>query len=173
MSTVIREGKVDTEAAWPLLADDVPVPADGRVIVSLPRWQQEEIATQPLAAALGVKIPNTADVEQLWPILFRAALICLDFPSFADGRAYSQARLLRDRYGYTGEIRATGAAVVADQIHGMLRCGISSLELRTDQDVETCLQAMRGYSAAYQPAADRQTPVSRLRQIGAEGHRST
>lgn len=173
MSTVIREGKVDTEAAWPLLADDVPVPADGRVIVSLARWQQEQLAAQPLAAALGVKIPNTTDVEQLWPILSPAALIYLDFPSFPDGRAYSQARLLRDRYRYTGEIRATGAAVVADQIHSMLRCGISSLELRADQDVETCLQAMLGYSAAYQPAADQLTPVSRLRLTAADRHRPT
>lgn len=171
MSTIIREGKVNPETAWPLLADDLPVPAEGRVVVSLARWQQEELAALPLAAALGVKIPNTADVEQLWPLLSPAALVCLDFPSFADGRAYSQARLLRDRYGYTGDIRATGAAVVADQIHGMLRCGISSLELRADQDVETCLQAMRGYSAAYQPAADRLTPVSRLRLTGADGHR--
>lgn len=173
MSTILREGEVNPEAAWPQLVDEVAVPAEGRVIVSLARWQQEELATQPLASALGVKIPNTADVEQLWPVLSGAALICLDFPSFGDGRAYSQARLLRDRYGYAGEIRATGAAVVADQIHGMLRCGISSLELRADQDVETCLQAMRGFSAAYQPAADRLTPVSRLRLAAADGHRST
>ena len=172
MSTIIREGEVSPEATWPLLADDAPVPAEGRVIVSLARWQQEFAAT-PLAAALGVKIPNTADVESLWPLLSGAALICLDFPSFGDGRAYSQARLLRDRYGYAGEIRATGAAVVADQIHGMLRCGISSLELRADQDVETCLQAMRGYSAAYQPAADRLTPVSRLRLGAARARHST
>jgi len=172
MSTIIREGKVDAEAAWPLLADDAPMPAEARVVVSLARWQQEALATQPLAAALGVKIPNTADVEQLWPILSPAGLICLDFPSFADGRAYSQARLLRDRYGYAGEIRATGAAVVADQIHGMLRCGISSLELRADQDVETCLQAMHSFSAAYQPAADRLTPVSRLRRALMSEHPS-
>ena len=52
-------------------------------------------------------------------------LIILDFPKFTDGRAYTQARLLRERLGYTGELRASGAVFI-DQLPFLLRCGFDS-----------------------------------------------
>ncbi|WP_240433631.1 DUF934 domain-containing protein [Solimonas sp. K1W22B-7] len=93
----------------------------------------------------------------------RPPLINLEFPGFADGRAYSQARILRDRHGYRGEIRASGGAVVRDQLHGMARCGINSFELRADQDPQVCLAAFEDFGLAYQPAADGALTVLRRR----------
>lgn len=143
------------------LADDATAPADGKVIVSLARWEKDAAALKSLT--VGVRIPNTADISQIWNLLAGLSLIVLDFPGFADGRAYSQARLLRDAQGYQGEIRAVGAAVVRDQIAGMARCGINAFELRADQDPEGCLKAFKDFSLGYQPATDGQPLIFRRR----------
>lgn len=146
---------------WLTLADDAPAPAVGKVIVSLTRWQNERGALNSLT--VGVRIPNTADIAQVWPEISDRPLIALEFPAFPDGRAYSQARLLRDAQDYQGEIRATGAAVVRDQLLGMARCGINALELRADQNAQECLKAFADFSLGYQPATDGQPLIFRRR----------
>lgn len=143
------------------LADDATAPTSGKVIVSLARWQKEGDALKSLT--VGVKIPNTADISQIWAQIKDRPLIVLEFPGFADGRAYSQARLLRDAQGYRDEIRAVGPAVVRDQIAGMARCGINAFELRADQKPEECLKGFADFSLAYQPAADSQPLIFRRR----------
>jgi len=160
MSALILDQKIATND-WVALADDAPVPAGGKLIVSLARWEKEAEALKALT--VGVRIPNTADVAQLWPALAERPLIVLEFPGFADGRAYSQARLLRDARGYQGEIRAVGPAVVRDQIAGMARCGINAFELRADQDPQACLKAFADFSLGYQPATDGQPLIFRRR----------
>ncbi|PPE72888.1 oxidoreductase [Solimonas fluminis] len=148
---------------YPLLADDAALPASGTLTVTLARWRQDGEALRAPGLAVGVRIPNTVDVADVWAEVSDRPMINLEFPGFADGRAYSQARVLRDRYGYRGEIRASGGAVVRDQLHGMARCGINAFELRPDQDPQVCLGAFEDFGLAYQPAADHVTPVLRLR----------
>ena len=160
MSALIRNRQIDTDD-YRSLADDDALPASGGAIVSLARWQAEQAALEASGLRIGVRIPNTADVAALWPTLSARPLIALEFPAFGDGRAYSQARVLRDRYGYPHEIRATGAAVVRDQIHSMYRSGINSFVLRDDQDPAKCLAAFADFDLAYQPGADAQTPIVR------------
>jgi uncharacterized protein (DUF934 family) len=165
MSLLIRHGEVVSDDPYQAVDDLAPLPA-GPVIVSLARWAQEAAALNPEQRAFGVRLPNTADVLALDAAVLRAPLIVLEFPAFADGRAYSQARLLRDRRGYSGELRATGAAVVRDQLLGMARCGIDSFQLRADQSAEAGAQVWREFSRAYQPgstATDSLPPVRRLR----------
>lgn len=162
MSGFIRDRQI-VDNDYTLIADDAPLPAAGKVIVSLARWQKEADTLRASDLAVGVRIPNTVDVATLWPELADRPLINVEFPGFGDGRAYSQSRVLRDRYGYGGEIRASGAAVVRDQIHGMARCGINAFELRTDQDPAVCLTAFDDFHEAYQPAADQRDIVARLR----------
>ena len=93
-------------------------------------------------------------------------MLVLDFPAFGDGRAYSQARRLRDRDLYAGVIRATGAAVVADQLAMMARCGISEFALREDQPLAVCQAALSssGKPLPYQPARDLDRAVFAARQ---------
>lgn len=144
---------------WAALDDDAPPPGAGRVIVSLARWQKDHAALRASGLEVGVRIPNTTDLALAWPQLADRPLLALEFPAFPDGRAYSQARLLRDRYRFAGEIRATGASVVRDQLQGMERCGIDSFALRADQDSAACLAAFADFTLAYQPAADGQRTV--------------
>ncbi|HSW12607.1 MAG TPA: DUF934 domain-containing protein [Solimonas sp.] len=163
MSTLIRNGAIAAND-YQLLADDTPLPASpARIIVPLARWRQDADALRASGLTIGVRIPNTVDVATLWPDLADRPLINLEFPGFADGRAYSQASVLSARLCYKGEIRASGPAVVRDQMHGMQRCGINSFELRQDQDPAVCLQAFRDFTLAYQPAADGSTTVFRRR----------
>src|ERR1043165_4295290 len=107
------------------ILDDAPLPDDAAVIIPAARLLAD---TDELAAReqpLGVIWPNSRNVAELSPHLHRLSLIALAFPTFRDGRAYSQARLLRERYGFRGELRATGQ-VLRDQFLFMLRAGLSA-----------------------------------------------
>ncbi len=97
--------------------------------------------------------PNNRDLDDLLPYLDRLAAVALVFPSFRDGRAYSQARLLRERHGYRGELRATGQ-VLRDQFLFMLRAGFDALEVRKESDAEAFALTARRYSVFYQPTGD-------------------
>jgi uncharacterized protein (DUF934 family) len=110
-----------------------------------------------------VWLANTDPVEDLAPHVARLRLIVLEFPKFSDGRAYSQARLLRGRLGYRGELRATGG-VLQDQIPFMLRCGFDSFESGQKGFGEALAKARTLFSVVYQPAEDGQVPAS-LRRL--------
>ena len=92
-------------------------------------------------APLGLKLPNDTDVEDIAADLGRFAVIALDFPKWVDGRAYSQAHLLRTRFGFEGEVRATGD-VVADMLPLLQRTGFNAVQLRADQDRSVAEQAL-------------------------------
>lgn len=161
MGKIIRDLKI-VEDDWTELTDDAPMPTSGRVIVSLERWKTERDAHKTGDAAVGVRIPNTASVTDLWPLLSDRPLIAVEFPAFGDGRAYSQARVLRERCGYKGEIRAVGD-VLRDQMYEKHRCGINAMAPRADQDFEACLKAVRDFAEPYQGAADSPLTVFRRR----------
>lgn len=110
-----------------------------------------------------VSLANTDPVEDLAPHLGRLRLIVLEFPKFSDGRAYSQARLLRGRLGYRGELRATGG-VLQDQVAFMLRCGFDSFESEQKGFGEALARARTLFSVVYQPAEDDQVPAA-LRRL--------
>jgi uncharacterized protein (DUF934 family) len=109
-----------------------------------------------------VSLANTDPVEDLAPHVGRLRLIVLNFPKFSDGRAYSQARLLRGRMGYRGELRATGGVLI-DQIPFMLRCGFDSFESEQKGFEEALAKARTLFSVVYQPTEDGRIPASRLR----------
>src|SRR5262245_30790641 len=110
---LLRDGQI-VDDPWVTLADGEAPPDARPLLVSLARFQAERAALVARAVPLGVKVPNTTDVATLAPDFGTLGLIALVFPKFNDGRAFSQARLLRERYGFKGEIRATGA-VLRDQ----------------------------------------------------------
>ncbi len=154
------------EAELTFVADDAPLPDGGDICISLARWQKEVESLQSRPGLVAVKLANTEDVMALTDDVLSRPLLLLDFPSFADGRAYSQARLLRDARNYGGDIRATGEAVVRDQVAGMLRSGISSFELRHDQSAEVLIRAVKDFSIPYQAGANYdRAQASTVRQI--------
>ena len=165
MSTLLNlKGEVIADA-YALLADDAPLPATGAVLVNLARWQAEAATLAAHAHPVAVKLPNTVDVLTLEAEVLSRPLLVLDFPAFGDGRAYSQARRLRDRRGYKGAIRATGAAVMADQLQMMARSGLDEFALRADQDVALCQRTLTAVRPLpYQPARDLRRAVFAARQ---------
>ena len=85
--------------------------------------------------------PNNRKVAELAPYLDRLALVALVFPTFRDGRAYSQARLLRERHGFRGELRATGQ-VLRDQFMFLVRAGFDAFEVKKDADAAAFAEAL-------------------------------
>jgi uncharacterized protein (DUF934 family) len=133
-------------------ATEGPLP-EGDVIVPLARFAVERDALLARDGRLGVRLGPDDDPAGLAGDLARLDLIALSFPKFTDGRAYSQARLLRERLGFAGELRAVGD-VLRDQLLLMARCGFDAFELRADKDPDDALGAFADYSVAYQaPAA--------------------
>jgi uncharacterized protein (DUF934 family) len=114
----------------------------------------------PEASAL--TLPNTEDVLQLGARLDGINLVMLDFPKFTDGRAYTQARLLRERLGYRGELRAAGA-VFLDQLPFLLRCGFDSFESDQKGFGEALARARTLFSVVYQPVGDGRITAADLR----------
>jgi uncharacterized protein (DUF934 family) len=95
----------------------------------------------PLHLATGLALPNDADVAALAHDLPRLSLVALTFPKWVDGRAYSQAALLRKRYRFRGEIRAVGE-VLADMLPLLQRTGFDAVQLRGDQSVAVAQRAL-------------------------------
>ncbi len=161
----IKDGAVAADP-WVYIEGDGPVPADVPAIVS-PDWlfaaAPNTIARR--SAALGVAWPNDRRVSELVPHLPQLSLIALEFPVFRDGRAYSQARRLRERHGFKGEIRATGD-VLRDQFLFMARAGFNAFEVRKPADAEAFIQALNAFSIRYQPAGS-DSPAFRARLRGA------
>jgi uncharacterized protein (DUF934 family) len=151
---------------WRHLADDEPVPEGARVTISHARWLKERDALAALPAQLGLRLPNDVAVAKLAGDLDRFALIVLTFPRFTDGRAYSQARLLRGRMGFTGELRADGD-VLRDQLLFMRRCGFDAFAVAERALFEDWLHAFREIDVFYQPAEDRPASLLRRRLAGA------
>jgi uncharacterized protein (DUF934 family) len=152
-----------------VVADEWTLPADGsgggRAIVPLDRWRKEREALLSAGTAVGVLLPNTADVDALYAEVGDRPLLALEFPNFADGRALSQAVVLRTRLGYTGELRAVGD-IIRDLVFWLGRCGFDTIVPRPDQDLEACRLALAELGVSYQAAADGRTPAWIHRRAG-------
>lgn len=147
---LIRDGEI-IEDTWTRLGDDDVLPEDGDAIVSHDRLRDETDAVLWRKGRTGVALTNSEDPAELEPLLGDLDLIALEFPAFTDGRAYSQARLLRSKLGYTGELRATGQ-VLADQAPLMLSCGFDTFEVDDSQNLETWRRAASAMTLTYQRA---------------------
>ena len=158
MARIIKNRQI-IEDQWQTIADDAELPP-GPALVSLARWNRERAALLERGEPLGVQLPNTANIADLTADLPHWPVVALEFPKFADGRAYSQARLLRERYGYQGEIRAVGD-VLRDQLLFMARSGFDAFAVRADRSLEDALAGFGDFSESYQPAADQPLPLYR------------
>jgi uncharacterized protein (DUF934 family) len=148
-----REGFV--EDGWAVLDDEAPAPAQGAILVSLRRWLDERDALSARTAPVGVALEAGADAQAHLADLANRPLVALAFAKFADGRAFSYARLLRDRHGFRGELRATGDVLI-DEIPLMLRCGFDSFDVANAPTLEALKSGhLPGSPLHYQPASAR------------------
>lgn len=160
---VIKHRQIVTDD-WRRLTDlkpDDELPP-GNVIIPFAFWQANRDKLIGRGGKYAVCINGGHEIEVVAGDLEHFALIALEFPNFRDGRCYSHARLLRERYGYQGELRAVGD-VLRDQLLFMERCGIDSYEVRADKNIEDALQAFTEFSVKYQTAADQAVPIYKLR----------
>lgn len=125
---LISNGEFVTDE-WRRLADEEALPEKGKIIVSQDRL--DNALKAPRANGdIGVIIDNTLEIDKLTPVLAKLGLIAITFPTFADGRGFSLARLIR-RAGYRGELRASGR-LLADQYAHALGCGFDTVEIPDD-----------------------------------------
>ena len=168
---LVKQGHI-VEDVFVRVLDDAPIPDGVPVIVTAERFLADAAELAAREAPVGVLWPNNRRIAELEPWLARLALVALIFPKFRDGRAYSQARLLRERYGFRGELRATGE-VLRDQFIFLIRAGFDSLEVTKAADAEAFAAAVSAYSVFYQPSTDGRLAVRRRRlppQTPAAGH---
>ena len=146
-------GTLVGEDAWTPAPADAAIPADRPVIVGKARYLAEREALASRNAPLGLRIEAGEDLDGLEDDIARFALVVMRFPKYTDGRGYSIARLLRERHGFTGELRATGD-VLRDQIPYMRRCGFDSFEITHEPTIRAFSEGrVRGVGHHYQPSA--------------------
>jgi uncharacterized protein (DUF934 family) len=161
---LVKNARITTDL-FVHVADGTELPGDGDILISSERFLADPDALLRRPAKTGVVWPNNRAVDDLVPHLGRLAAVALVFPTFRDGRAYSQARLLRERHGYDGELRATGQ-VLRDQFVFMSRAGFDAFEVKKDADAAAFAETMKRYSVFYQPTGDgRVTALNRRMQL--------
>jgi uncharacterized protein (DUF934 family) len=153
---------------WQLLEDSDPIPATGKVIVSLATWQTLREQLLAREGGVGVWLSGEHEPGDIAADLHHFGVIAVRFASFTDGRGFSIARLLRERYSWSGELRAIGD-VQRDQLFYLARCGFDAFDLPEGGDVEAALNAFEDFSEAYQASVDRPLPLFRRRELVSRG----
>ena len=164
MQRLIKNGEVINDS-WHLLDKDATLeglPNSDSIIVPLALWLEHSHALKARDGGLGVWLDSDEEVESIADDLSQFQVVALNFPVFSDGRNYSNARLLRDRYQYQGEVRAIGD-VLRDQLFFMQRCGFDAFALRADRNAEEALESLKDFSNCYQAATDQPLPLFRRR----------
>jgi len=150
MRCILRQRELVADH-WRQLGDEA---GDGdSLIVPLAQLRIDPQRWHARSGPLGVCLAPTDRAEELAAELPRLSLVAVEFPNAGDGRGYSTGRLLRERLGFTGELRAVGAGVRHDQVFLLARCGFDALELAPGEDPEAALRALRRYDVGYQPGA--------------------
>lgn len=146
------------------VSDNASLPAAGAILVSLPVWLENAATLSGRADPVGVVLKSDEHPEAIADSLDRLALVALEFPTFRDGRAYSYARLLRERWGFDGELRATGD-VSLEQLHYMERVGFNAFDIDSTDPLADFAIADRDFTVWYQPSGDRRRSAAQLRSL--------
>ena len=166
MATIIKDKKLATDP-WQRLdaaADGAApaIPAEGDLIVPLAVWQVEREALLARAGRIGILVNGHEEPSSFANDLRHFGVVAVYFKSFGDGRGFSLGRLLRERYGYRGELRAVGD-IFRDQLHFLSGCGYDAFELRAGESAQEALAGFRVFSEAYQSSTERPLPLFRRR----------
>jgi uncharacterized protein (DUF934 family) len=159
---LIKNGEL-VESSFVDVSGASEIPAAGGVIVSLEQWQAQRAALLARGTPLGIRLHSDQSPELVAADLEHFALVALEFPKFRDGRAYSYARLVRERYGFKGELRAVGD-VLLEQLFFMLRTGFDAFELTSADPLRDYKIALADFSVWYQPTADGRPTAMQLRR---------
>jgi uncharacterized protein (DUF934 family) len=159
---LIKNGEI-VQDPWSEATADAPLPEVDALLVPYALWKEHREELMKRNGKLGVRLAADQPPQLIAGDLDRLDLVALEFPTFRDGRAYSYARLLRERYGYRKELRAVGN-VLRDQFLFMHRCGFDAYEIADGKLAAEWSRALTEISVSYQPATDRRRPISALRR---------
>ncbi len=160
MSKLLKSGAFAADT-FTQVADDAALP-EGPVLVSLARFEKDRDALLARNIPVGVLLKSAESPEKLGEDVNRLSLVALEFPSFRDGRAFSWARMLRTRLGFTGEIRAVGDFIF-DQINYQHRVGFDAWMVPDTFKIEDFARALGEMTNVYQPSADGRKTIRDLR----------
>jgi uncharacterized protein (DUF934 family) len=159
---LIKDGKLASSPFVDVSAAEA-IPSSGAIVVSVEQWQAHREALLARGTPLGIKLRSDQSPDLVAADLAHFALVALEFPKFRDGRAYSYARLLRERYGFKGELRAVGD-VLLEQLFFMLRTGFDAFELSSADPERDYQTAVAEFSVWYQPTGDGRPTAMQLRR---------
>jgi uncharacterized protein (DUF934 family) len=161
MPKLIKQSVI-VENVWQKLDPDFEGSTENQaVLVPLNRFLEDPNLVIGNAQA-GVWLESDQNPEDLEPYIDQLALIAINFPKFVDGRGYSYARILRDRFNYQGELRAIGD-ILHDQLFYLKRCGFDSFAVREDKDIEVAKSGLNVFTESYQAATVQSEPLFRRR----------
>ncbi|GAB4254680.1 MAG: DUF934 domain-containing protein [Methylomicrobium sp.] len=149
---IIKDKQIQ-EDHWQFVGDEETLPSSGDITVSTNRWLTEKATLATRNGNTGIRIGSTDSLDAIAEDIPGLPLIELHFAMFGDGRSFSQAWLLRNRYGYRGEIRAVGNYLV-DQIFYLHRTGVDTFQLDDSKNPEIAVAALADFSVAYQPSVN-------------------
>jgi uncharacterized protein (DUF934 family) len=158
---LVRDSALVTDE-YSHVADGAEIPAEGPVLVGFEQWQAHRERLLRRGSAVGVRLRSDQSPELIAEDLADLELVALEFPKFRDGRAYSYARILRERYGFRGEVRAVGE-VLMEQLHFMLRTGFNAFEIEGNDPLGQVRTALGDFSVWYQPTGDGRNTAVQLR----------
>lgn len=168
MATIIKDRNAITDP-WQLLkraADGSlpPIPRTGDIIVPLAAWREHREALLSRPGRLGVWLDGNEEPAAIAGDLKHFGVVAVNFPKLTDGRGYSVGRLLRERYGWKGELRAIGD-VQRDQLFFLAGCGFNAFALREGEDLQAALAAFGEFTEAYQASVLEPLPLFRRRVL--------
>ena len=157
---LIIDKKTAADDSWIRIESEEQLTLSGDRLVDWALFQAHADQFLSGAGKLGVRIDGDVELDDLAPYLNKLAMVAVTFPTFADGRGFSQARVLRQRYGFAGEVRAVGD-VTWDRLRYMARCGINAFDVPADRYSDDMLRAFDEIAVCYQGAEDDPRPIYR------------
>ena len=161
MPKLIKDGAI-IDNTWQLVdaeiaqIDQLP---EGQILVSLEFWQTNKSVLSDRGVEIGLSLTNTDDLSVITDDITRFPVIEIKFPAFMDGRGFSLGRLLRERYDFQGELRASGG-IIRDQLCYLRRCGFDSFSFADDSiDLEQAKESLFDFTDAYQASVDQPLPL--------------
>ena len=162
MPKLIKDGRL-TDNEWTIAAppEDDPL-SEAKTLVNLEYWNTHREQLSERLETVGVILQSTETPDQIQGNLDSISVIAINFPVFTDGRGFSIARLLRERFSYRGEIRAIGAPI-RDQLTYLARAGFNAFELAEHYDPEEALTSLNDFRENYQASVEQPLPLFRRR----------
>jgi len=162
MPQLLKDGSI-VDNSWQLVSADSETVPEGNVLLSVRHWQGSRQTLSNHVGEIGLWLDSHEEIEPLADEIVDIPVIAINFPKFVDGRGFSAARLLRERYGYRGELRAIGQ-IIRDQLFLMQRCGFNAFQFSSEIDLAEASKSLCDFTDAYQVAVDQPEPLFKRRR---------